>query len=291
MKYKGELLLITSALLFAISSILVKFTSKYFSGIFISLFRFIIGLILGYFFLKFNKIPIKINDRKSWILRGIFGATGMITMYAGISLTSSGRATMLSNTYPVFVAFFGLLFFKEKISKISILSLILCLTGAVFIFWDNSNYSKFGDFISLLSGISGGMAINYLRKGVKLDNPAIIYLSTCIFGLILIPFTLNEWKNINFKNSLYLISIAIVAFIAQVMMTAGYKYVTATKGSIISYSGIPLTLILSHFIIDEIFKQKFFIGIILISTGLILTIYSDSIRINLYKKTKKNSYR
>ncbi|MEJ5273110.1 MAG: DMT family transporter [Spirochaetota bacterium] len=278
MKYKGELLLIISAFLFAIASILVKFISKQFSGMFISLIRFIIGIIMGYFVLKFQKIPIKINDTKSWILRGIFGAIGMITMYVGISLTSSGRATMLSNTYPVFVAFFGWIFFGEKISLNSILSLILCIIGAVFIFWDNSNYSKLGDFIALISGISGGMSINYLRKGVKFDNPIIIYLSTCIFGLILIPFTLKEWKNINLINLLYLFLVAIIAFIAQITMTEGYKYINATKGSIISYIGIPLTLLLSYIFVNEIFKKKFFIGIILISLGLFLTIYIDSLK-------------
>ncbi|MCR4422537.1 MAG: EamA family transporter [Spirochaetales bacterium] len=278
MKYKGELLLILSAFLFAITSILVKFVSKEFSGMFISLIRFIVGLILGYFILKFQKIPIRINDTKSWVLRGIFGALGMITMYVGISLTSSGRATMLSNTYPIFVAFFGWIFFKEKVSPISIVSLILCVTGAAFIFWDNSNYSKIGDLISLASGLFGGMAINYLRRGIRFDNPIIIYLSTCIFGLILIPFTFKEWKNINLINFSYLMLVAVVAFVAQIAMTAAYRYLSATKGSIISYTGIPLTLLLSNLFVNEIFKKKFFIGIILISIGLFFTIYIDSIK-------------
>ncbi len=278
MKYKGEILLIISALLFALTSILVKFVSAEFSGMFISLIRFIIGIIFGYILLRLQKIPIRINDTKSWVLRGIFGAIGMITMYVGISLTSSGRATMLSNTYPVFVAFFGWLFFKERVSYFSIISLILCIVGAIFIFWDKSNYSKLGDTIALISGISGGMAINYLRKGVLVDNPIIIYLSTCIFGLILLPITFNEWKSITLIKLFYLIIIALMAFFAQIAMTEGYKYLNATKGSIISYSGIPLTLFLSHFLVDEVFKKRFIIGITLILAGLILTIYTDSIK-------------
>lgn len=289
MKYKGEILLFLSSVLFAVMSILVKIVSHTFSAMFISLIRFIIGIISGYFLLKFQKIPIKIYDTKSWVLRGIFGAAGMITMYIGISLTSSGRATMLSNTYPAFVAFFGWIFFKEKISPISIVSLTLCIVGSAFIFWDNSNYSRLGDFIALLSGISGGMAINYLRKGVNVDNPIIIYLSTCIFGLILIPFTLNEWHKLNFLNSGYLLLIAIIAFLAQVTMTWGYRYVEATKGSIISFTGIPLTLLLSYLFVNEIFKSKFFLGIILIIFGLFLTIYLNKIKINhLTKSNIKN---
>ncbi len=284
MKFKGEILLIISAFLFAVTSILVKFISSVFSGMFISLIRFIVGIILGYIVLKSQKIPIKINDTGSWILRGIFGAIGMITMYVGISLTSSGRATMLSNTYPVFVAFFGGLFFKEKVKFISFISLFLCVFGAVFIFWDNSNYSKLGDIIALISGISGGMAINYLRRGVKFDNPIIIYLSTCIFGLILIPLTIKEWKLINLSNIIFLLLIALTAFMAQITMTWGYKYVSATKGSILSYTGIPMTLILSHLFVKEIFKKNFFIGIILISLGLILTIYIDSIKLRFFTK-------
>jgi len=290
LKYKGELAIAFSALLFAINSILVKIISTNFSGSFISLLRFIIGIILGYFFLRFSHVPIKVYDKKSWTLRGLFGALGMITMYVSISMTSSGRATLLSNTYPIFVAIFGFLFFKESISIFSISSLVLCICGASFILWDGSHYAKLGDAIALISGITGGLAIIYLKKGSAVDHPIIIYLSTCIFGLILFPFTLNEWKNLTFQSFLLIVLNSTIAFIAQAFMTYGYRYTTAVKGSIISYFGIPLTLIFSYFFVGEVFKPKFFAGIILILAGLFLTIFNAKDIKPLIKTKNRSSH-
>jgi drug/metabolite transporter (DMT)-like permease len=52
-------------------------------------------------------------------------------------------------------------------------------------------------------------------------------------------------------------------------MTYGFKFISSTRGSIATFSKIPMTIVLSLFIGEE-FKLKFIIGTILIIIGLII---------------------
>ncbi len=266
---KSEITMSLACFFYAFTAVIVKYVSYSFTGLFISLFRFITGIFLGLIVLKITKQPFKIHNKKTWLLRGIFGSIAMGCYYTAIQITSSGRATLLFNTYPIFVALFGFLFFKEKISINNVFSLILCLCGAIVVFYDGSKYNIAGDFISLAGGILGGITVHYIKKSREKNHPVIVYMAVCFIGLLLFPFTINQAVNITFPLLLFLCLISIFSFIAQVLMTYGYKFISATKGSIIFFLQIILTILLSFFIGEE-FKLKFFIGIMLILLGLFI---------------------
>jgi drug/metabolite transporter (DMT)-like permease len=86
----------------------------------------------------------KIHDWKSWVLRGVFGSCSMVTCYWAIQITSSGRAVLLSNTYPLFVALYGFLFFHEKISWNRLAALVICFSGILLVFYDNAHSAQDG---------------------------------------------------------------------------------------------------------------------------------------------------
>ena len=87
----------------------------HFSGPFLSFVRFVFGCILTIAMLLLTGRGFQLRDLRYLLLRGVFGAIAMFTFYDAIQMTSSGRATLLCGTYPIFVAVFGFLLFKEKI--------------------------------------------------------------------------------------------------------------------------------------------------------------------------------
>jgi len=268
-KIKGETAIFFSSLLYTITAVLIKSVSTKFDGFFISTIRFLIAIILGIAILKLKKMPFKVYDKKSWILRGVFGSTAMILYYVAIQITSSGRATLLFNTYPIFVAIFGYLFFKENITRKNIVSLVFCISGVLFVFYDGSHYYIWGDVLGLIGGLIAGIAIHYIKRSSEKNYPLIVYLSACFFGMVLFPFSIHQAVRLTLTSSILLFLIGTLSLSGQLAMTYGYRYVQATKGSIISYSAIPLTIFLSYFIGEE-FKTRFFIGIALILTGLLI---------------------
>ncbi len=272
-KLKGQLYIFISCLFFAISSVLVKFVSSEFSSFFVSLFRFVIGIALGFGILIVSKQKFKVQNKFSWVLRGITGFISMVLFYLAIEMTNSGRATLLNNMYPVFVLIFGMLFFKEQIHKKGIIGLGLCVIGIFIVFYDGNHYRVLGDIIGILSGIIMGIATHYTKESSQNEHPAIVYLSACFMGLLLIPFSLGEITKISLYSFFLLFMIGLTSFLAQLFMTDGYKYVSATEGSMISYLKIPITIILTSFLGEKL-GWEFFVGTLLIIIGLYFNITS-----------------
>lgn len=266
---KGEIAFYSASILFAITVVFIKLTANHFGGIFVSSVRFIIALMLGLIIIRIRKIPFRIIDIKSWVLRGVLGSSAMLIFFSSIQLSSSGRITLIFNTFPVFVAIFGFLFFRQKITITNIISLILCLSGIIIIFYDGSKYPLKGDLLGLSAAILAGITVHYVKKSSEKNNPIIVYFAACFFGLLYTPLGIKDIYNVNFQNIIPLLGVAVFSFAAQVSMTYGYRHISAAKGSIISYSAIPLTILFSHFI-GEQFKPLFFIGMIPITIGLLI---------------------
>ncbi len=273
---KPEALILLSSICYSLSAIIVKLISVGFSSYFIAFSRFTLGLLLGILVIKNSGHGLRIKDHKNLFFRGLFGAFAMISWYTAITMTSSGRATLLNLTYPVFVAVFGYMFFSQKIHKRSILSLIICSIGVVLVFYDGSPYSLIGNLIGLASGMFAGMAIHYIKRTASTNDPEIVYMSACAVGFILTSHSITEVGNLTLTTFLILLGLGSVVFIGQMLMTTGFKMVSASRGAITLYSTIPLTLFFSYLIIGEEMTTRFLIGTIVIIIGLLNNMHTSS---------------
>lgn len=266
----GEFSIFLSCLLFSITSVTVKYASGRFSGGFISLVRFAIGGLLSFFLILVIKKKIRIRDPLILLLRGVLGASAMVLAYVAIQKTGSGRAILLANTYPVFVAIFGYLFFREKIRLNNLIGLAFCVAGALFVFFDRSRYGLTGNLLALGSGVFSGIAVHFIKKAREHNDVYIVYLAACIFGVAASFFSAPEVLRIqSWDVVLPLLIVGIFALAGQLFMAYGYKYTTAVKGSVIGFTEIPLTILLSFFFGEEM-KPRFFMGTAVIIFGLLI---------------------
>ncbi len=265
----GELSLVLSCLFFAAMTISVKMAAGSFSGVFISAFRFVAGLLMGGLALTLSRTPPKIRRKKILAIRGALGMAAMVMYFNAIQMTGSGRATLLLNTFPIFVALFGALFFHQAINAGKILSLLLCVSGVIFVFYDGSSYSVWGNGIALSAGIMRGLVVHFIKKSAEVNHPLVVYLVVCLFGLLLLPFSAHEAANIRPTNFFLLFVVALFSLTAQLLMTYGYRYVAALKGSLISYLTIPLAVLFGYVMGEEL-HAGFFGGLALIALGLLV---------------------
>jgi drug/metabolite transporter (DMT)-like permease len=271
---KGEVYLFLSSLIFTIITLLVKIASAGFSGMFVATWRFIVGIIATLIVCKLFRISTKVENRFEWFIRGLVGSIAMVTFYLSIQLSTISRAALLCNTSPIFVAIFGYLFFKEKIRNSDVLSLLICFIGVIFIFYDRGIYSVQGDVLGLLSGIFSGIAIHYVKRSSMVNNSLIVYLSPCLFGLMFIPFTIREYPSFDSPSFIAVLVVGLLTVLAQFFMTSGYRCVNPTKGSVLNYLQIPLTILLGVFFTHDRFQFKFVIGMVLILAGLMVNIFN-----------------
>jgi drug/metabolite transporter (DMT)-like permease len=282
----GEILILTSCILFSIMATLAKTVSASFSGTFIALFRFVSGITLGITLLVITSKPLRVNHKRSWILRGIFGSTSMILYFVAIRMTGSGRATLLGNTFPIFAALFGYLLFKESITTLQIVSLALCVLGVGLVFYDGSVVSMWGNLLGLSVGVVSGIAVHFIKKSTEADEPIIVYLATCLFGLVILPFTINEAINITPHSLLSLLLIGMLAFAVQILIGYGFRSVTATKASTITCTTIPLTALFGYCTGEEL-RPGFLLGTAIIIVGLLASsVATDRALAHLQMKLK-----
>ncbi len=270
-EYKGELSILVSALFMGLSTVLIKMAPFSFTGIQISFARFFSGLLLGIPIALWIYKQKKLYDIKDLFLRGLTGSVAMILYYSSIRLSSSGRAYLILMTYPAFTALFGWLFFKEKISWKQIVSIILCITGAVFILNDGSTYPLLGDLLGLASAIVSGLAMHYVKKARERNNPLIAYLAACIIGIVFSTamFPLGGMPTFTLPAVAGIMGIGAIVFVAKILEMYGFKFVSATSGSIITYASLPLVMLLSLFWVKEELHTGLYIGIGFILAGLV----------------------
>jgi drug/metabolite transporter (DMT)-like permease len=269
---RSYLMMYASSVFFALNAVIVKIAAQYYSGLFISCMRFLFGIAFIVASLLFLRKGFYIHNKKAWIGRGVSGAVAMIAYYFAISLTSSGRATLLVNTYPLFVAIIGYLIFKEKTSRHSMVSLAFCTAGVLFVLNDGSHYNIYGDLIAIGSGVASGFAIHFIKQSRETENSLVIYLSPCLLGLALLPWTYGEFGTITQRGLGLLFLVGLLSFLAQICMAYGYKEISASKGSIIFYLETALAIVFSLFI-GERMSARFLAGLGLILLGLIINNY------------------
>ena len=287
---KGGLTILLSCVFYSAASTVIKLVSASLSGSFISLVRFVLGIVFVAAALLVTRQSFRIHDIKSWVLRGIFGAVAMTSTYIAIKMTGSGRAILLGDTYPVFVALFGAIFFKEKVRANNMIALLICGAGIALVFYDNSHYSLAGNMVGLLAGICGGFAVHFLKKSREQNNSFVVYLSACIFGAAVCLYSAPQAVQVRPVTFLLLVLLSFLAFAGQICMTFGFKYIAATKGSITGLAEVPLTILLSALFLSEEMNARFVTGTFIILFGLIINfVYSARPKNTVHTKTPHSS--
>ena len=263
--------IILSSLFFTVGVILTRLQSDTLSGPFISLFRFISGVI-------FCSVTLSFGGRGSWkpvaikalLLRGLTGALGMTFYFIAIEYIGSSRATLYLNTFPVWVALFSVVFFGNRLGKYEIPAILLCLLGAVLIFREPGILPVIGIAAGLAAGLVRGLAVHLVKLSGKGNHPAMVYLSVCLFGLLLLPFYGGEFSRIaDIGQVLILAAIGFLMFLSQLLIAWGLRGLSPTTGSILIYSNIPMTLGLG-LLIGEHLTAPAWLGAALIVFGLLL---------------------
>ena len=216
--FRARMLVLLAALLWSLSGLFVK-SPPFLSipvedrGLILSCYRvFFAGLIL----LPFIKIN-RIRWRPGLIPLLIAFASMNLLFMTAMTKTSAAAAIFLQNTSVAWAMLFGFLFLKERIERGSILSILIVMTGIVFIVmadWSGKNYS--GNMIALMSGIAYALVVIFFRV-LREEHPAWL-VTLCLFfsAAIVAPWALT------LGHSLTGTQLALIALMGVIQMGVPY---------------------------------------------------------------------
>lgn len=131
----GTLLLLTSALLFCLCSVIVK-SLKHVDPFSLASFRFLALFLLALPVVIWRRKiehPFPKARRMQLCLRSVLGASHLIIHYYALKHVTLADTTMLSSGSPLFTAIFARIFLKEAIDLVDILSVFIVFAGIVLI--------------------------------------------------------------------------------------------------------------------------------------------------------------
>ena len=285
-KTKGFLCVIISAFIFGFTPILCKLTySGGSNAIMLVFLRNTMSLPIMYILLKYKKISLKVSLKefcKLFILSIFSTILTALLLYISYNYISVGMATTIHYVYPILVALVLAIFFKEKITKIQIISLIISFIGVLMFFDGGTSINFAGLFIALASGIAYGMALIYMDKSGLKDYPALLVtFYTCIFAsIVLFIVTIISSKfTLSLSPTAWLYSFIVsilTSLIGISFMQIGVRNIGPTTTSILCMFEPITSVVMSIVLLNEPISFRNILACVLILIAvLILSIFKE----------------
>ncbi|MGG7097199.1 DMT family transporter [Clostridium sardiniense] len=279
--YKGILFAILASVAFGLMPIFAKFA--YINGSnpnTVLFFRFAIASLVLLVYLLCKNVSIKVTKNQFLLLfiTGLIGYTITTqTLFMSYNYLGVGLATTLHFIYPAFVCILEYIFFKKKMSRNKLLSLIFAGIGVyALIAFENNTLSALGLFLALFSGIAYGINIIMLAmKQIKdIDNRVItmyitfgaavgMFIYSLIDGSLITRVTMN-------LGVAYILIAVVSTILSMILLLKGIEMIGASSTSILGTFEPIVSIIMGILLFREELTFALIIGTILILISTII---------------------
>ena len=289
---KGYLFALVSALTYGMIPLFMIPLKKWgFFSVDTALFyRFLIAaiLILGYL-VFYQKESVKINLKEGIIfsILGLFYALSAEFLFIAYDFLSPGIASTIFFIYPIMVALILGIFFKEKITLATTISLIVVVVGvAVLSIKPKNNNDKddfginsiyIGLFVSLLGALMYALYMIIVNKtkikasGVKVSFYSMVFASLFFLVKTLVLGNSVAIPSLEIGTHLALFSLITTA-LSVVSLVYAIKYIGSTPTAIMGAVEPVVAVMISVGLFDENLTFSLIAGVIIIISGVLIDV-------------------
>jgi len=256
-------LMLISALLFALMQIFVKLSSGHIGTLQQVFSRNLISALVAFIFICREHVPLvgAIKYQPILFARSFFGFVGIILFFYAARNAPQADVAILNRLSPVFVTIFAAIFLKEKITRVQIPVILLCLGGAYIAMRPSFESNFLPLLMALLAAVTSGIAytlVAYCRGRVS-PLTVIFHFSlfSTVFGAIMM---IPSFVMPNLGDVMMLLLIGLCGSFGQIMLTYAYQMAPASQVSIYQYAGVVFTAILGYFLLGETLAESALLG-------------------------------
>ena len=242
---------------------------------------FIIAL-TAFLFLTYKKNTIKVvkNSGIPAIIAGLFLSLSFVAYVVAMSKTTVANVVFIISTQTIFLALFGFLFLKEKITLKGLIAITLAFVGMLVMVGDSINQGTlFGNIVAFAIPINFTILVMIIRKFPDLDMvPAIFYsgIFSGIYGLLLA-------SNLTFSSNDilmgFLLGVPQLAF-GFICVTIGTKTTKAVTVGLLMLLETIFAPIWVWIFLNEVPPISVFMGGAIIISAVILKSFDKSLKIS-----------
>lgn len=243
----------------------------------IALFRYAFGLLFLVGMRAATGADILGVDRRGLLWRGVWGGISSVLFFLGIEHTLLTNAILLNFTYVVWAPLLAVYSLGERLGWRGMLALGAALGGIALVTRPEIGTIRAGDIMALSSGIIAGAAVVQIRRLRQGESSYAVFFYFNLFGLpcalaaLLLsgaPFLLPQGTHL-----WILLGIGATSVSAQLLMTYGYREMTAAQGSLLTLTSAAFSALLAHFVFGEALPLLTLVGgalIVVAATSLAL---------------------
>ena len=253
-------------------------------------YRFLIAaiLILGYL-VFYQKESVKINLKEGFVLSilGLFYALSAEFLFIAYDFLSPGIASTIFFIYPIMVALILGIFFKEKITLATTISLIVVVVGVAVLsikpknnddkdnFGINSIY--IGLFVSLLGALMYALYMIIVNKtkikasGVKVSFYSMVFASLFFLVKTLVLGNSVAIPSLEIGTHLTLFALITTA-LSVVSLVYAIKFIGSTPTAIMGAVEPVVAVMISVGLFDETLTFSLIAGVIIIISGVLIDV-------------------
>lgn len=252
--------------------------------------RFGLAVILLAVIMVIKHIDFRVTRREFKVLfsLGILFAASSITYYQSFHFMDAGIASTILFVYPVMVAVIMATFFKEKVTTMTVVAIVMSLVGIGLLYKGGAgvSLSVIGIVLCILSSLAYAIYIIVLNQSnIKMSSFKVTFYAmlVCEITLILYSFTSPElylhvlpspraWS--------FAVWLSIVpTILSLVFMTVAVQHVGATPTAILGALEPMTAVAIGVLVFDEALTPRLMVGILFILTAVMLVVLGKDLHL------------
>ncbi|MBM5805455.1 MAG: DMT family transporter [Candidatus Verstraetearchaeota archaeon] len=285
MKLRSSLMLLTTAILWGASFILIKIGLEEIQPITLALLRFAIATpILMLMAYSVKGLRGLIKDWKGFLVLGLTGVTFYhVFQNIGLNLTSASEASIIIASNPIFIAILGHYYLKERLSPGKVLGIVLAFIGVSVIILRGgitgfiSNIpSILGDLLCLASVLCWAVYSVYGKKKLADRDATEVTAFSFLFGTVfLVPLMIGSEGFALPSSAISWASVLILSIfcsgLAYLLWYKALKEVSAYEAGTYLFFIPVVSVLLASLILGEQIDLLFVVGAASVMAGVLIT--------------------
>lgn len=249
---RGPAALMLGAVLFAAMAICVKYAARRIPSGELVMFRFLFGLVTVHAMCRLGLAQVRHERSFLLMARGFTGALAIVFYFASIQHTTLVKASLLSNSYPVYAALFASLLLRERLTASTFAAFAVSATGIWMVVDPDFSSVNRGDLYGVLSGAVAGLAIVIIRELRRTESAFTVFWYLCVFGTTMGAISCL-WSFVwpSPQDWVWILGTGAASTAGQLLITYGLRYTPAAEGSLISMSTVGYSGLFGWMVMGE----------------------------------------
>ena len=245
-------------------------------------FLFSVPLLLIFAIVARKSQFLKIEQKKTLLLRIIFGLSGISFWFLAVRSMPLGQATTLFQSSVIFVTLLSPFLLNEKVGWFRWAAVLTGLIGIIIVTDPFSSAMSIAVIYGILAASSGAILAILLRRLGRSDKPTSIALWYNFSGTIVIAVIIiimpKQLSSIGGQTLIDLILLGAVASVLQIFFTTAYKYLDAVVVSSMRYIQIPLSGFAGYLLFSESMSLNQILGAIIIICSCLVIAWREFVK-------------